>query len=138
MRLLVNADRRKLASMMDATNLHLIEQAQNYADVRFHGEGWPEYHGESILEAEEKFQPHAVLYWGDLVSPEFGMDRFSGADALRAPAILNIQDHWQTPNFRREVFSRFRFKAMLTRWIAGVQRTYPELGSSLVHLCLPH
>jgi YD repeat-containing protein len=43
MRLLVNADRNKLASMMDATNLYLIERAQKYGDLRFHGEGWPGY-----------------------------------------------------------------------------------------------
>src|SRR5689334_2466763 len=108
MRLLVNVDRAKLASWMDATNLHLIERIQSYADVRYHGNGWPGYEGESILAAEESFRPDAVLYWGDMVNPKFGLDRFSGAESLRTPSILNIQDHWQTPAFRSEVIERFK------------------------------
>ena len=138
MRILVNADRTKLATMMDATNLQLIELSQKYADVEFHGPGWPGNNGQTILEVEARFQPDVVLFWGDLVEAKYGTDRFLGADRLKAPAILNIQDHWHDPPFRQKVIREFNFKAVLTRWTAGVQRTYPDWGLSVVHLCLPH
>jgi hypothetical protein len=138
MRILVDADRTKLAAMMDTTNLRLIEQVQQYADVEFHGPGWPGDGRRSILAAEDRFRPDVVLYWGDLVEAKYGTERFAGAERLRTPTILNIQDHWHEPDFRKRVIKEFKFKAVLTRWIAGVQNTYPDLGRSVLHLCLPH